>query len=116
MAQRDLHVQEHGDTVRDEHESDAGGPIGQGAQNETISENSPVAGHKSYFNAASPAGGAEVLGAWREEVAPGKEVEVEAGEGHNGVVRVELVLDHEVGGGVPDEVNVVEAAKEGLKE
>lgn len=116
MAQRDLHVQQHGDTVRDEHESDAGGPVGQGAQDEAVSKESPVAGHESDFDEASPAGRAEVLGARREEVAPGEEVEVKAGEGHDGVVHVELVLDHEVGGSVPDEAEVIVAAEERFKE
>lgn len=46
---------------------------------------------------------------------PGQEVEVEAGDGHDGVVSVLLVGDEEVGGSVPDEGEVVEGAEDGAE-
>ena len=48
-------------------------------------------------------------------MAPGEEVEIEAGDGHDGVVDVCLVGDEDVAGGVPDEGEVVVGADDGAE-
>ena len=103
VGEGDLDVQEHGDAVGDQDERDAYRPAGEGAPNEAIPEEEPVRQHCHDFDRTRPARGAEVGGAWRDEVAPGEEVEVEAGEGHDGVVGVLLDADCDLGDGVPDE-------------
>lgn len=116
VRERDLHVQRHCDDVRDEHERDAQGPGGEGAPEEAVAEEGPVAEHECDLGRARPGGGAEVCGAGRQQVQPGEEVEVEAGDGHDGVVGVGLVADGEVGEGVPDVGEVVVGGVEGLEE
>ena len=46
VRERDLHVQRHGDDVRDEDEGDAQGPAGQGAPEEAVAEDEPIAEHE----------------------------------------------------------------------
>lgn len=60
MAQGDLNVQEHSDTMRDEHECNSDGPSGKCAPEESVAEYSPVAGHEENLNWASPPSRAEV--------------------------------------------------------
>ena len=46
VAERDLHVQGHGDDVADEHEGDAQGPRGNAEPEEAVAEEEPVACHE----------------------------------------------------------------------
>lgn len=109
VGEGDLDVKGHSDNVRDEDEADADGPRGERAPDEEVAKDVPVAGHHGDFGGADPPGGrvAEGRGLGREEVQPREEVEVEARHAHDGVVRVLLEGDEEVGGGVPDEGEVV---------
>lgn len=119
VGECDLDVKRHRDNVRDEDEADADGPCGERAPDEEVAEDVPVAGHHGDFGGANPPGGrvAERRGLGREEVQPREEVKIEARDAHDGVVRVCLEGDEEVGGGVPDEGEVVvrgeDAAEEG---
>lgn len=110
VGEGNLRVERHGDDVGDEDEADAEGPGRDGAPEEEIAEEVPVAEHEGDFGGAGPGGGAEVYGAGVEEVQPGEEVEVEAGDAHDGVVSVFLVGDEEVGGLVPGEDEAVVVA------
>ena len=107
VGEGDLHVQRHGDDVADEHEGDADGPGGEGAPEEAVAEEDPVGEHEGDFGRARPRRGAEVHGARGEQVQPGEEVEVEAGDAHDGVVGVFLVGYEEGRGRVPGEGEVV---------
>ena len=60
VAQSDLNVQEHSDTMRDEDECNSNGPSGKCAPEESVAEYSPVAGHEENLNWASPPSRAEV--------------------------------------------------------
>ena len=116
VGERDLHVQGHGDDVGDEDEGDAEGPGRDGAPEEEVAEEVPVAEHEGDFGRAGPGRGAEVGGAGGEQVQPGEEVEVEAGDAHDRVVRVMLDGDGEGGELVEDEGEVVVARMQGVEE
>lgn len=47
---------------------------------------------------------------------PGEEVQVEAGDAHDGIVGEALIGDEEVGGGIPDKGEVVVGRTKGLEE
>jgi len=81
VGEGDLDVQEHGDAVGDQDEGDSDGPGGESAPDEAVAEEEPVGEHCEDFYWTRPACGAEVGGARGDQVAPGEEVEVEAGEG-----------------------------------
>lgn len=46
---------------------------------------------------------------------PPQEVKIESGQSHDRVVRVLLVRDHEVRGGIPYELEIVERGQDGLE-
>jgi hypothetical protein len=115
VRQRDLHVQEHRHTVRDQHEADADRPRWQRAPQQAVAEERPVTRHHGQLDGARPPGGAKVRGTWREQVQPGEEVEVEASNGHDRVIGIFLVGDEEVGRSVPDEGEVVEGGEDGFE-
>ena len=97
MGERDLHMQGHGDDVRDEHEGDAEGPGGEGAPEKQVPEEEPVCCHGYELCFSGPGCAAKIGGAGGEKVEPGEEVEVEAGDAHDGVVGIGLVGDGEGG-------------------
>lgn len=101
VGQGDLDVEQHGDHVRDEDESDSGVPIGQGLEDEEVTENEPVAGHADEFGRTGPGGGTERFASSREQVAPTEDVQVEPGDGHDRVIRVLLVRNHQLARLVP---------------
>jgi hypothetical protein len=109
VGQGDLDVQRHGDDVRDENEGDAGGPVGESAPEEAVAEEEPVANHEGNLSRADPPSSAlsKLRGLLGEHVEPREEVEVETSNAHDWVVGVALVGHEEVGGGVPDEGEVV---------
>jgi len=115
VGEGDLDVQEHGDAVGYEDESYSRGPGREGEPDEAVAEEEPVGEHCEDFDWARPACGAKVGGAGGDEMAPGEEVEIEAGDGHDGVVDVCLVGDEDVAGGVPDEGEVVVGADDGAE-
>ena len=105
--------------MRDQHERDAHRPVGQGAPQQEIAKDVPVAAHEEDLDGADPPGlaVAEGRGLGGEDVQPREEVQVEARDAHDGVVGVLLEGDEEVGDGVPGEGEVVvggvDAAEEG---
>jgi hypothetical protein len=115
MAQGDLDVQEHGDTMRDEDECDSDGPSRESAPEKSVAKDSPVSSHEKDLNRASPPSRAEVGSARRHQMEPGQKVQIETGDGHDGVVGVLLVGHDVVGGGIPDEGEVVESAQDGAE-
>lgn len=110
VGESDLHVQEQSDGVRDEDERNTSGPVRESLEKQMVPENVPVAGHHDEFDVASPPCGSKGGGARREKMQPGEEVEVEAGDAHDGIVGVFLVRDEEIGGTIPNEGEVVEGA------
>lgn len=115
VGEGDLDVEEHGDAVRDENEADAGRPVGEGAPEQAVAKDGPEARHEGHLEVAGPPGGAELRGARREQVRPREEVEVEAGDAHDGVISVLLPGHEHVGGLVPNEAELVEGAVDGLE-
>ena len=112
VGEGDLDVEgERGEMAHEDKRHPEGGG-GDGAVEEAVAEEIPVAAHEGDFRGAGPGGGAEVGAAGGEQVQPGEDVEVEAGEGHDGVVGVFLVGEHEGAGGVPGEGEVVVGAVE----
>lgn len=103
VGEGDLHVQRHGDQVAGEDEDGAGSPGGNVAPEEDVEVEEEVGADAEDFGGARPPHFALGDGAGREEEAPGEDVEVEAGEGHDGVVGVLLHEDCDLGDGVPDE-------------
>ena len=103
MREGDLRVEGHGDDVGYEHESHSERPGGDTAPEETVPENVPVAEHEYDLGGACPGRRPEVHATAIQQMQPGQQVEVEAGDAHDGVVGVFLVGDEEVGGGVPGE-------------
>ena len=95
-------MQRHGDDVGDEHEGNAESPGRNATPEQAVPEDEPVADHETDLGGTRPGGRAEIHGAWREKVKPGKEVEVEAGDPHHGVICVFLVAGDEIGSAVPD--------------
>lgn len=91
VGEGDLDVEGHGDDVGDEDEGDAEGPGRDGAEEKEVAEENPVGEHEDDFGGAGPGGGTEVGAAGGEQVRPGEDVEVEAGDAHDGVVGVVLV-------------------------
>lgn len=63
VGEGDLRVQGHGDDVGDEDEPYAEAPGGDGAPEEEVAEEVPVAEHESDLGGARPGCGAEVNGA-----------------------------------------------------
>jgi len=112
VAQGDLNVQEHGDTMRDEHECDSDGPSGECAPEKSVSEHSPVASHEKDLDRACPPSRAEVGSTRRHQMEPGKKVQVESCDGHDRVVGVLLVGNEEVGSGIPNKGEVVEGTED----
>ena len=97
--------------MRDEHKTDADGPAREIAPHEAVPEDGPVASHECDLDGARPPCGSKLGSAWGHEVQPRQGIEVEARQSHDGVVCVFLVGDEEVGGGVPDEGEVIERAE-----
>ncbi|KFY90677.1 hypothetical protein V500_05015 [Pseudogymnoascus sp. VKM F-4518 (FW-2643)] len=116
VGKRDLDVERHGDDVGDEDKGHAEGPGGEREPEEAVAEKVPVAGHEEHFGGAGPGGCSLVGGARGDQVQPREEVEVEARDSHDGVVGVFLESDGDLGGAVPDEVEVVVAGADGLEE
>lgn len=54
VGEGDLHMQRHGDDVRDEDEDDTGGPVGKCAPEEAVSEQEPVARHEADLGRSNP--------------------------------------------------------------
>jgi hypothetical protein len=103
VGEGDLHVQRHGDQVAGEQEDGARGPSGDVAPEQDVEVEEEVDADAEDFGRASPPHLALGTGARREQEAPGEDVEVEAGEGHDGVVGVFLHCDGDGCYGVPDE-------------
>lgn len=73
VGEGDLDVQRHDGDVADDDEDDADGPGGQGAPDEAVAEEEPVAAHEGDLGRADPpaAGGVEAGRLRREDVQPG---------------------------------------------
>ena len=63
MGEGDLHVQRHGDDVRDQHKHDAKRPGWYAPPYETVPEQKPVHGHEGDLSGTRPRCGAEIRGA-----------------------------------------------------
>lgn len=70
VRQGDLDVEDDGDDVGSQDESNAVVPGGQCAPDEQVAENVPVAAHEGNFSRASPPRSAELLCAWGHEMEP----------------------------------------------
>lgn len=89
MRERYLDVQRHGTEVRDEDKAEPDPPIGQRVNEGT--EHGPVAGHRDDLCGSSPPSRSEGSGARRQQMSPAEQVQVEASDGHDGVVGVLLI-------------------------
>lgn len=103
VGEGDLDVQGHGDEVGGQEEEGARVPGGDGAVEEDVEVEEAVGGDAEEFGGARPGGFAGGAGAGGEQVGPGEGVEVEARDGHYGVVGVVLEGHGDGGGGVPGE-------------
>ena len=54
VGQGDLDVQGHGGDVRHQHKGDAASPSGQGAPEEAVAEQEPVAAHEDNLGGSNP--------------------------------------------------------------
>ena len=93
MGEGDLDVQGKGEDVADEDKCDAERPSRDAAPEEEVAEEVPVAKHEPDLRWPSPRSGTEVLRTGRQEMQPGENVEIEAGDEHGGVIGVLLVPD-----------------------
>ena len=109
-------MERHGDDVGDEDEGDSHRPRGNGAPEDEVAKPEPVAGNEGNFEGPYPGGHAACLAWMGDEVVDGEDVQVEAGDTHDGVVGVFLIGDNEVGEGVPHECKVVVGGVDGLEE
>ena len=118
VRQVDLDMQGHDDNVRDENKADAHPPRRQAAPDEAVAEQEPVAAHKGHLGRPHPPrlGAAQAGRLGGEDMQPREEIEVEPGNGHDGVVGESLVPHQEVGRGVPDEGEVVVRRVDGPEE
>lgn len=117
VGKGDLHVQRHRDNVRDEHVEHAGAPVRQRAPEQPVAKEEPVAAHKDNLRRADPPRlAAAELRRLEEDVDPREKVQVEAGDAHDGVVRVLLPRHEHVGGAVPDKGKVIVCGTKGLEE
>lgn len=107
MRKGDLDVEWHGDKMAGKEEDGAARPGGHVAPEQDVEVEVEVAGYANDLDGSCPGGTATRDGPPREQVGPGEEVEVEAGDGHDGIVRVALVLHCPVGGGIPDEAEAI---------
>lgn len=107
MRQCNLDMQRHSDDVRYQDEGDANRPGGKGPPDDAVAEPEPITGNEGDFGWSHP--GCDTASAfWGvDEVVDGEEIEVEAGDAHDWVVGVLLVLDGKVGKCVPGEGEVV---------
>lgn len=103
VRERDLHVQRHGYQVAGQEEESAGGPGRDVAVQQHVEVEHEVDGDAGDFGRASPPRFAFGVRAWGKQVAPGEEVEVEARDGHDGVVGVFLDSDGDGRDGVVEE-------------
>ena len=101
----------HRDDMADKHKSDAESPCGNGAPEKAVAEYEPVAKHEDNLRGTSPGGRAEVRGARGEKMKPGEKVEVESSDAHDRIVGVFLVGNEDVGGGIPDELEIIVIAR-----
>lgn len=103
VREGDLYVQGHSDQVAGEEEDGARGPGGDVAPEQDVEIEEEVDADADDFGGARPPHGALVAGARGDQEAPGEDVEVEAGDGHDGVVGVFLDGDGDGSDGVPEE-------------
>ena len=109
-------MQRHGDDVRDQDKGDAYRPVRKCAPHQTVAEPKPIAGDESHLGRTHPRCDAASAFWSGDEVMNGEYVEVEASDAHHRVVGVLLVLNRNVGKGVPDEGEVVICRMERLDE
>jgi hypothetical protein len=114
VREGDLDMQDNGRHVREDDEGDADGPRRQVQPNEAVAEKIPVAAHEGNLQRTGPPGSAQLSRPRAHQVQPRQHVEVEPGKGHDRVVCVLLDRDHEVGGAVPGEGEVVERGEDGF--
>lgn len=115
MGEGDLDMKQDRDGVGYKNEAHAGRPVGQSAPDQAITKERPVARHEYNLEPSCPPGGAELGGAWGEEMQPGEDVKVEASDGHDWVVGVFLVGHEDICGLVPYESEIVEGAVDRLE-
>lgn len=115
VGEGDLDMQQDRDRMGQQNEGHTGWPVRQGAPDERITKQSPVARHEDDLEPSRPPCGSKLRSARRKKVEPGEDVEVEPGNSHNGVVSVFLVGHKDIGGLIPHEGEVVEGAVDGLE-
>lgn len=112
VRERELHVQEYGDHVRGEHESDADGPGGQRAPDQELAVERPVARHEGKLNRAHTRRSTKLCCTLRAYVQPAQHVEIEPRKGHHGTVGVTLVGNQQLGRTIPRELTAVKGGSD----
>lgn len=116
VGEGDLDVERGGDGVGDHDEGEAVPGAGDGLVDNEVAEPGPEEELADDFEVAEPPGLALSGALAEEEVGPAEAVEVEAADGHDGVVGVVLDVDHEFGEGVVLHCEVVVGGCEVLEE
>ena len=116
VGEGDLDVERGGDHVRDEDEEHAARPGGDVCVDDAVAEPRPEKDLAHHLEPAVPPGRAVLGATTKDEVLPAEEVEVEATEQKNRVVRVVLPLDGEPGHGVKGHDAVVVGAVNAVEE
>lgn len=109
MRQRDLNMQWECGDMRDENKQNSQLPGRNAAVEEDVSKKVPVAADADNLCGSSPHRTTKIHCPRREQMAERQEVKIEARDGHDGIVSIDLILDEEIGRGVPvkDEAVIV---------
>lgn len=118
VRQGDLHMQRHGDDVGDQDESDADGPCRQRAPEEEIAVQKPVAGYEAYLGRANPPRLAASKGGRspRHDMDPREKVKVESSDAHDGIIKVLLIRNNNLGSLVPHIGELIVSGAKGFEE
>jgi hypothetical protein len=107
VRQGDLNVKGHGDDVGDQDERDACRPVRKGPPYKAVAEPEPVKGDEGELGRTYPGRNATPAFGRGQEVMDREYVQVESGYTHHRIVGEFLVLDGDVGEGVPYKSEVV---------
>lgn len=116
VTQRDLNMEGRGDHVADEDEGDAAADARNGSVDDPVAEPGPESDVAGDFEPAVPPRRTLSRAETEDQVFPAETVEIEAAEGHDGVIEVVLVADGEFGKGVVCHDAIVIGAAEGGQE
>ena len=116
VRESDLHVEGHCYKMAGQQEYGARLPSRDAAVEEDVEKDDGVDGDSGDFGRPRPPSAAFRMRARGDKVCPGQKVEVEACDGHDGIIGILLVYDGEGSEGVPWEVGAVVARFDGFEE